>query len=76
MNTTKYVKAAIGKRIGRPIPYINVTKVTFNIAEYLKWMKYSGPEYKSIYTYIEVFFVLYVSEPKLLSFSLKTNLYE
>jgi hypothetical protein len=41
-----------------PRPYNMVTKATFKIPEYLKWMKYSGPEYKSTYNYIEVFFVL------------------
>lgn len=40
---------AIGNRIGKAVPYIKVTKTVFKIVLYLKWIRYSGPEYKSTY---------------------------
>jgi hypothetical protein len=61
------------KRTGMPIPYIIVTKVTFMTPEYLKWIIYSGPLYKSMYNYREVFLVLYSSLVHDLSILLKTH---
>ena len=48
---------AIGKRIGRPAPYIIVTKMFVLSLAYLKSILKAGPVYKFIYYYSEVHLV-------------------
>ena len=49
---------AIGNKIGIPVPNIIVMKHILIMKEYLKWIKYIGPEYKSTYYWIVLQFVL------------------
>ena len=46
--------------MGRARPNMKVMKITLSMEAYLKWIRYSGPEYRSTYCYIDYFLVLYV----------------
>jgi len=39
-------------KIGMKSPYAKAIQTCIIIVEYLKWIKYSGPEYKSINAYL------------------------
>jgi len=40
------------------MPYMNETKTCTNMDEYLKCIRYTGPEYRLIYCYSVTFFVV------------------
>jgi hypothetical protein len=69
-----YVAAAIWKSYGIPAPNIIVMKVTFIKPEYLKCMKYFGPDIRLTYCWIEVFLVDLSSSVKAPSLSLNADL--
>ncbi len=50
-------RPAIGNRIGRPAPKVNVTKVTFRMLEYFSDESKRGPEYFSTNCSSETHFV-------------------
>ena len=54
---TKKEMNAIGNNIGRPAPYIIVTKILVISLEYLKSILKVGPEYKLMYYCSEVHLV-------------------
>lgn len=69
-----YVAAAIWKSYGIPAPNIIVMKVTFIKPEYLKCMKYLGPDIRLTYCWVVVLWVVLSSSVKTLSLNLNADL--